>query len=97
MFLSLWSNDVISIFLRFLTLPIIHFSYDVYVTKFKGCVVISVLPWLISSYIYREVLIVVDLFTNMPFTATGAPPVARRIRVLPMNQYAFCPITLRMK
>jgi hypothetical protein len=49
---SLWSHYVISIFLRLITLITIHFSCDIYVTKFKGCVVISVRPLLFSSDIY---------------------------------------------
>jgi hypothetical protein len=36
----------------------------------------------------REVLTFVDQFKALPFTATGAPPTARRIRILPMSQYA---------
>jgi hypothetical protein len=42
--------------------------------------------------LYREVLTFVDWFT-----ATVAPPPARRILVLPMNQYADWPITFGMK
>jgi hypothetical protein len=34
------------------------------------------------------VLIFADRFTALRFTATGAPPVARRMRILPINQYA---------
>jgi hypothetical protein len=41
---------------------------------------------------YRKVLTFVDLFT-----ATGASPAARRIRILPMNQYAFWMMTFGMK
>jgi hypothetical protein len=46
---------------------------------------------------YREVLTVIDRFMAQWFTATGAPPAARRIQILPMNQYACWPITLGMK
>jgi hypothetical protein len=35
--------------------------------------------------------------TALPFTATGAPLAARRIRILPMNHYAWRPITFWMK
>jgi hypothetical protein len=31
------------------------------------------------------------------FTATGVPLAARRIQILPMNQYAWWPITFGMK
>jgi hypothetical protein len=31
------------------------------------------------------------------FAATSAPPAARRIRILPKNQYACWPITFGMK
>jgi hypothetical protein len=41
-------------------------------------------------YIYREDLVE---FTALRFTAAGAPPAARRIQILPMNQ----PITFGMK
>jgi hypothetical protein len=40
------------------------------------------------THIYREVLTFVDRFTALCFTATGAPPAAKRIRILPMNQLA---------
>jgi hypothetical protein len=36
--------------------------------------------------IYMEVLTFVERFTTLRFTATGATPAARRIRILPMNQ-----------
>jgi hypothetical protein len=41
-------------------------------------------------HIYREEL---DEFTALRFTAAGAPPAARLIQILPMNQ----PITFGMK
>jgi hypothetical protein len=46
---------------------------------------------------YKVVLTVVDQFTALRFTATGAPPAARQIRIFPMNQYACWPITFGMK
>jgi hypothetical protein len=39
----------------------------------------------------------VDRFTALCFTATGAPPAPRCIRILPMNQHAWWPITFGMK
>jgi hypothetical protein len=39
----------------------------------------------------------VDRFTVLPFIATGAPLAERRIRILPMNQHAWWPITFDMK
>jgi hypothetical protein len=36
-------------------------------------------------------------FMALPFTATGASPSARRIRILPINQYPSWPITFGMK
>jgi hypothetical protein len=35
-----------------------------------------------------QVLTFADRFKALRFTATGAPPVARRILIFPMNQYA---------
>jgi hypothetical protein len=46
---------------------------------------------------YMEVLTFVDRFSALRFTAAGASPAARRIRFLPMNQYACWPITFGMK
>jgi hypothetical protein len=46
---------------------------------------------------YREVLTFADRLTALRFMATGAPPAARRIRILPMNQYPSWPITFGMK
>jgi hypothetical protein len=37
---------------------------------------------------YKEFLNFVDRFTDLRFTATGAPLAARGIRILPMNQHA---------
>jgi hypothetical protein len=45
-----------------------------------------------GTVMYREVLTFVDRFTALRFTATGALPGARRIRILPMTQYACWPI-----
>jgi hypothetical protein len=42
----------------------------------------------IILYHYTEVLTFIDQFMALRFTATGAPPAARRIRILPMDQYA---------
>jgi hypothetical protein len=39
-------------------------------------------------YIYKEVLTFLGLFTGLRFTATDALLPARRIQILPMNQYA---------
>jgi hypothetical protein len=47
--------------------------------------------------IYREVLTFVDWLTAVHFTATGAPPAVRCIRILPVNQYARWPITFGTK
>jgi hypothetical protein len=46
---------------------------------------------------YREVLAVVDRFTALRFTVTGAPTAEKRIRILPLNRYAYWPITLGIK
>jgi hypothetical protein len=46
---------------------------------------------------YMEVLTFVDRFTALRFTATGAPPAARRIQILQMNPYACWSITFGMK
>jgi hypothetical protein len=37
---------------------------------------------------YWEFLTFVDRYTALRFTATGAPPGAKRTRILPVNQYA---------
>jgi hypothetical protein len=42
----------------------------------------------IYIYIYREDFYSLDEFMALHFTATGAPPAARRMRILPMNQHA---------
>jgi hypothetical protein len=48
----------------------------------------------VTSYVkravcmYRKVLTFLDRFMALCFTATGAPSAARRIRILPVNQYA---------
>jgi hypothetical protein len=47
--------------------------------------------------IYRKVLIFVGRFTALRFTAAGASLAARRIRIFPMNQHAWRPITFGMK
>jgi hypothetical protein len=47
--------------------------------------------------IYREILAFVDRFMALHFTATGAPPAARRIIILSMNQYAWWPIPFEIK
>jgi hypothetical protein len=39
----------------------------------------------LNRWKYWEILTCVDRFTVLRFTATGAPPAASRIRVLPMN------------
>jgi hypothetical protein len=38
-----------------------------------------------ASSMYREVLTSADKFTTLRFTATDAPSVARRIRILPVD------------
>jgi hypothetical protein len=43
--------------------------------------------------LYREVLSMVNRFTGLRFTAMGALPRVRPIRILPMNQYACWPLT----
>jgi hypothetical protein len=40
------------------------------------------------AYIYREVVTFVEWFTLLPFTATGAPPAARHMQILKINQRA---------
>jgi hypothetical protein len=50
-----------------------------------------------ESLIYREFFNFVDWFRALRFTATGALPAARRIKILPKNQYACWPITFGMK
>jgi hypothetical protein len=57
----------------------------------------SIIDELKISGKYKEVLTFVGRFTPLLFTAIGAPLAARRIRILPMNQYACCPITFGMK
>jgi hypothetical protein len=47
--------------------------------------------------LYREFRTSVDRFMALRFTTTGAPLAARRIRILPMNQHAYRPITFGMK
>jgi hypothetical protein len=47
-------------------------------------------------YIYIYITFV-DRFTALRFTATSAPPAARRILILPMNQYAWWPIRFGIK
>jgi hypothetical protein len=42
----------------------------------------------IMYVIYSEALTFVDRFTALRFTATDAPPAAKRIRISPLNQYA---------
>jgi hypothetical protein len=42
---------------------------------------------------YRDNFFSLDEFTALRFTVTGAPPAARLMRILPMNQ----PITFGMK
>jgi hypothetical protein len=37
---------------------------------------------------YRENFYSLDEFTALHFTAVGAPPAARLMRILPMNQHA---------
>jgi hypothetical protein len=39
-------------------------------------------------YIYKEVYTFLSWFTALRFTATDAPLAARRIQILPLNQYA---------
>jgi hypothetical protein len=51
----------------------------------------------IIIYIYRKVLTFVDQFMNLYFMTTSASPAARRIPILPINQYACWPITFRIK
>jgi hypothetical protein len=51
----------------------------------------------VGSFFHREVLTSVDRFTALRFTATGASPAERRMRILPVNQYACWPITYGMK
>jgi hypothetical protein len=46
---------------------------------------------LADHLIYREVLIFVVRFTALRFTMTSASPAAKRLQILPMNQY--CPMT----
>jgi hypothetical protein len=46
---------------------------------------------------YREVIGLIARFTALRFTETGAPPAARRIQILSMNQYACWLITFGMK
>jgi hypothetical protein len=46
---------------------------------------------------YRGFLTFVDRFTALRYTGTGAPPAARRIRILPMNQHARWPIIFGFK
>jgi hypothetical protein len=46
---------------------------------------------------YREVLTFVDRFTPLRFTATSAPPAARCILILLINQYAWWPIKFGIK
>jgi hypothetical protein len=46
---------------------------------------------------YREVLTFIAWFTALRFMVTGAQPAARRILILPMNQYACWPIKFVMK
>jgi hypothetical protein len=46
---------------------------------------------------YRDIFRAIDEFTALRFTVTGAPPAARRIRILPMTQHALRPITFGMK
>jgi hypothetical protein len=50
-----------------------------------------------SNQNIQGVLTFVGRFTELRFTATGAPRAAMRIRILPMNQYACWPITFGMK
>jgi hypothetical protein len=50
-----------------------------------------------SNLHYREVITFVDWFMALCFTVTCAPPAVRRIRILPMNQYARWPIMFGMK
>jgi hypothetical protein len=58
------------------------------VTNGRGVVTLCDQTLLVNIRIYREILTFVDQFTSLRFTATGAPPAAGRIRILPMNQYA---------
>jgi hypothetical protein len=37
---------------------------------------------------HKKVLNFIDRFKALLFTATGVPPAARRIRILPMNEHA---------
>jgi hypothetical protein len=41
-----------------------------------------------GAMIYMKVLTIADRFTAMRFMATSARPIAKRVRILPMNQYA---------
>jgi hypothetical protein len=53
--------------------------------------------YLLVQFYCREVLIIVDRFTALRFMAIGAPAAARRIRILPTNQYAGWPIAFGIK
>jgi hypothetical protein len=45
----------------------------------------------------REIFKFIDRFTALRFTATGPPLAVRGIRILPMNQLVWWPITFGMK
>jgi hypothetical protein len=38
--------------------------------------------------LYKDILKSIDELTAMRFTATAAPPAAKRMRILPMNHHA---------
>jgi hypothetical protein len=51
-----------------------------------------------SNYGLRLVRVAnIDRFTALRFTAIGAPPAARCIRIFPTNHYAWWPITFGIK
>jgi hypothetical protein len=54
-------------------------------------------PVCVYVYTHTEILTFVDLFTALHFTATSAPPAARCIRILPMNNYAWWLIMFGIK
>lgn len=71
-------------------LPITGFSFEILFLKYymwASCCI----------YLYRELLTFVDQFTELSFTATNAQSAARWVRILPMNQYVYWPITFAIK
>jgi hypothetical protein len=68
-----------------------------YAQHFWGIAIIRINITYKDKLLYREVLSFVNRFTALHFTATGALPAVRPIRIFPMNQYACWPITFGKK